>query len=62
MYHLDMLHPFGVYLASKFYPSETPGLRVPARCMRRFCASTADVVCRDADVFGTQTLSSNRIL
>jgi hypothetical protein len=37
MYHLQALLLFGDYLGSKFCPPlETPGLQVPARCIRHF--------------------------
>jgi hypothetical protein len=57
---------------------ETVGLRVPFRYIRDFsmfsvcsfsknypsarCASAANVVCRDVDIFGTKTLSLKHIL
>jgi hypothetical protein len=57
---------------------ETVGLRVPARYIRDFawfnfcpsskncpsarCASAANVVCRDFDVFGAKTVLLNNIL
>jgi hypothetical protein len=56
---------------------ETVGLRVPVRYIRDFsmfsvgssskicpsdrCASAANVVCRDVDIFGTKTLSLKHI-
>jgi hypothetical protein len=73
---LDALFLIQVYLGSKFCPSV--GLRVPIRHLRDFplfyvcptmkncpsarCASAANVVCRDFDIFRRHNVSLEHIL
>jgi hypothetical protein len=73
----DALFLVQIYLGSKFRPSvlEIAGLRVPVRYTRNFAlfnvcsscktclsASAANVVCRDADVFGAKNVLFNHVL
>jgi hypothetical protein len=73
-HHLDALSFIRLYLGSKFCPSvlEIAGLRVPSRymfivcsssknCPAR-CASAANVVCRNVDLFGIKHVLLNHIL
>jgi hypothetical protein len=77
-YHLDALFLIQVYRGLKYCPSllEAVGLRVSTRrdlsmfnfspslknCPSARCASAADVVCRDSDVFRTNIVSLSHIL
>jgi hypothetical protein len=74
-HHLDALFLLQVYFDYTFSPSllETIGLRVPARCIRKFSSwfnlsssskncSPANIVCKDAGIFGNKSVSIKYVL